>query len=303
MRCDEARENLPDYLTGTLEDDAGRSLVEHLDSCPRCRQEFEESGEFWESLSQIQVPAQEAADTRNVVMATLRWRSHMRTLVKAVAVILAVAGLAAGGSLLLKREAAGPAEPSTASVASDGMSRHEKGPANAPVTLVEYGDYECPPCALYRYPAIIDQLIEKYAGTLHYEFRHFPIVAIHPNAMQAAIVAEAASVQGKFWDMHNALLQSRSRWIRRADAADVFLELASEVGLDRDAFQRSLVAPELEERVREDLDAGRREGVVGTPTFILNGMKLDDAPRSFEDFDGLIMDSLRRLKLEEAQGR
>jgi protein-disulfide isomerase len=214
----------------------------------------------------------ERLEARAALIAELKWRSDMRFVLKAVVILVIAASLAAGAGFLLPGKSAG----------------HSRGSDSAPVVLVEYGDYECPPCFARQYHVIIDRLLQKYPQTVRYEFRHFPLEKIHQNAIPAAMAAEAAGAQGKFWEMHKLLLSSHPRWYRSSNARDVFVELAGKLGLDMTRFMSDLDSKSLEAKVRQDQTAGFEQGVQATPTFLMNGKKLDPVPDTFEAFDRLV---------------
>jgi protein-disulfide isomerase len=136
------------------------------------------------------------------------------------------------------------------------------------VTLVEYGDYQCPSC-LQAYPIMID--IQEHLGdTMRLVFRNFPITTAHPQAQCAAEAAEAAGAQGKFWEMHDYLYEHQSH----LDEAHL-LQYARDIGLDTARFERHLESHAFAPRVREDFQSGVRSGVNGTPTFFINGFRHD----------------------------
>jgi NhaA family Na+:H+ antiporter len=147
---------------------------------------------------------------------------------------------------------------------------HIMGRADAPVTLVEYGDYECPHCRQV-YP-VIAALQEALGDRLRYVFRHFPIRTSHPHAQLAAQAAEAAGAQGKYWEMHDLLFNHQDR-LEKVD----LLGYAGEIGLDVTQFERELDENSHAERVREDFTQGVHSGVNGTPTFFINGTRYDGA--------------------------
>ncbi|RPJ17002.1 MAG: Na+/H+ antiporter NhaA, partial [Chloroflexi bacterium] len=148
---------------------------------------------------------------------------------------------------------------------------------DAPVVLVEYGDYECPHCQEV-YP-ILHELKERMGNRVAYVYRHFPVSRQHPNAQLAAEAAEAASAQGKFWEMHHRLFTHQNEL-----GFDDLLRHASAIGLDMDVFRRELEEHTYAERVREDFMSGVRSGVNGTPTFYINGTRYDGA----WDFESLL---------------
>ena len=151
-----------------------------------------------------------------------------------------------------------------------GERDHVQGPAAAPVTLVEYGDYECPYCGA-AYP-IIKQVQARMGERLRFVFRNFPISTSHPHAEQAAEAAEAAGVQRLFWEMHDLLYENQKR-LRDEDLRGY----AERLGLDVESFAKELAEHVHAARVHEDFMSGVRSGVNGTPTFYIDGARHDDA--------------------------
>jgi len=147
-----------------------------------------------------------------------------------------------------------------------GSRDHSEGPADAAVTLVEYGDYECPHCGM-AYP-IIKEVQRRMGKQLRFVFRNFPIPDNHPHAIHAAEAAEAAGAQDRFWPMHDVLYEHQQK-LRDRD----LVEHAQALGLDAERFQRELVAHVHLPRVQEDVTSGVESGVRGTPTFFINGAK------------------------------
>jgi protein-disulfide isomerase len=145
---------------------------------------------------------------------------------------------------------------------------HAQGPADAPVTVVEYGDYECPHCG-HAYP-IVKQLQKNFGNKLRFIFRNFPLREAHPHAEEAAETAEFAASQGKFWEMHDLIFENQ-----RALGDRVFVQLAQKLKLDVQALAKSLNGGEFADRVQEDFSGGVRSGVNGTPTFFINGQRHD----------------------------
>jgi protein-disulfide isomerase len=145
---------------------------------------------------------------------------------------------------------------------------HIQGPADAPVTLVEYGDYQCPFCGA-AYP-ILKDVQARMGDGLRFVFRNFPISTSHPNAELAAEAAEAAAVQGKFWEMHDLLYENQDRL-----GGDDLHAYAERLRLDLETFDRALAGHAYAARVREDFMSGVHSGVNGTPTFYLNGSRYD----------------------------
>jgi protein-disulfide isomerase len=147
---------------------------------------------------------------------------------------------------------------------------HIQGPSDAAVTLVEYGDYECPYCGA-AYP-IVKDVQARMGERLRFVFRNFPITTSHPHAQQAAEAAEAAAAQGRFWQMHDVLYENQ----RRLGVQDLRC-YAEQLGLDVEPFDRELAEHVHATRVHEDFMSGVRSGVNGTPSFYINGARHDDS--------------------------
>ena len=151
-----------------------------------------------------------------------------------------------------------------------GKRDHAQGPADAPVTLVEYGDYECPHCGR-AYP-IVKEVQRRLGSKLRFVFRNFPLSESHPHAQHAAEAAEAAAAPGRFWEMHDTLYEHQQALDDRHLAG-----YAAKLGLDAKTFEQELHAHAHKARVREDFMSGVRSGVNGTPTFFINGVRFDDS--------------------------
>jgi Na+/H+ antiporter NhaA len=143
---------------------------------------------------------------------------------------------------------------------------HIRGPDDALVTLVEYGDYECPHCG--QAEMVIRELLEAFGDDLRYVWRHLPLNDVHPQAQMAAEAAEAAAAQGAFWPMHDYLLTHQDALVERD-----LQRYADEIGLDTDRFREELARREYAERVDDDVETADSSGVAGTPTFFINGRR------------------------------
>src|SRR5438477_8129024 len=153
---------------------------------------------------------------------------------------------------------------------SVGSRDHASGPKDAPLTLVEYGDFQCPHCGK-AYPIVKD--VQRALGSeLRFVFRNFPLTKIHPEAEHAAEAAEAAGAQGAFWQMHDRLFERQF-----ALDDDHLIEYAGDLSLDAARVGRELVAGTYAPRVREDFRSGVTSGVNGTPTFFINGQRYDES--------------------------
>lgn len=164
-----------------------------------------------------------------------------------------------------------------------GPSDNAKGPANAPITLVEYGDYQCPACSAFH--PVVESIFEEAAGNLRFVFRHFPLKNIHPNADMAAHAVEAAALQGKYWEMHDIVFERQAEWssLPRNSARNKMLEYAREIGLDADRLDEDMDSDVVNDKVDADIDGGEYAGVNSTPSFFVNG-KLVSGANSLEEF-------------------
>jgi protein-disulfide isomerase len=154
---------------------------------------------------------------------------------------------------------------------------HAQGPANAPLTLVEYGDYQCPYCGA-AYP-VVKRLQKTLGKKLRFVFRNFPLTQSHPYALVAAEAAEAAALQGKFWEMHDQIYEQQEFL-----EPDILVMWAKKLGLDLEKFSSDIRQGGISKRIKEDRSSGIRSGVNGTPTFYINGKRHDAAP----DYDSVL---------------
>jgi protein-disulfide isomerase len=154
---------------------------------------------------------------------------------------------------------------------------HAQGLPDAPVTLVEYGDYECPYCGR-AYP-VVKKIQTELGDRMRFVFRNFPLNTIHPHASVAAQAAEAAGAQGKFWEMHDLLYEHQDD----LDNADM-VQYALKIGLEVYRFEADVASEVFAPRVREDFRSGVRSGVNGTPTFFINEIRYDGG----NEFDALL---------------
>lgn len=158
-----------------------------------------------------------------------------------------------------------------------------RGAENAPVTLVEYTDYECPLCRAAH--SVVERLFEAEGSRIRFAVRHVPLVSRHEHAMDAAMAAEAAGRQGKFWEMHERLFRDPPQLER-----DDLLRHAGELGLDVERFQADLDNEDLARKIREQKREGVRSGLNTTPTFFINGERYD-GPQDFEGLSKAVRDA------------
>ena len=159
------------------------------------------------------------------------------------------------------------------------VTDHIKGNAEASVVLVEYSDFQCPACASFQ--PVMEQVMSAYGEKIRFEYKHFPL-PIHPYAQQAALAAEAAGQQGKFYEYHDLLFKNQQAWSQSVTPGSLFLQYAQELGLDMDKFRQHQKSSILRDNVRADMNEARELGLTGTPTFFLNGERME--MDTFEEF-------------------
>ena len=157
---------------------------------------------------------------------------------------------------------------------------HVAGPADAPLELIMYGDFQCPYCTAAQ--SIVARVRKRLDGRLRFAFRHLPLHEVHPDAQRAAEASEAAAAQGKFWEMHDALYANGGR-----SSFDDLAEVAGRLGLDVERFRAELIDGAYAGRVERDAEGARAAGIAATPAFIVNGV------HHTESFDaGSLVDAL-----------
>ena len=171
-----------------------------------------------------------------------------------------------------RKETAEAYEPPRLAVPVNPERDHTAGRVNASLTLVQYGDYQCPYCGA-AYPEV-KKVQEELGSKLLFVFRNFPLTNIHEFAMNAAETAEASAAQGKFWQMHDFLYEHQATLGDPSVAAGY----AKKLGLDRQRFEREIAKHVHQKRIKEDFNGGIRSGVNGTPTFYTNGVRHDGEP-------------------------
>ena len=162
---------------------------------------------------------------------------------------------------------------------------HHLGNVNATITLVEYGDFQCPHCR-HAHP-LIKRLLKERSIDLHFVFRNFPLNEVHPQAYTAAITAEAAGRQDKFWEMHDLIFENQDKLNTK-----FLMSLAENMGLDMKQFAKDFKSEELQSKIETDFESGIRSGVNGTPTFFINGIKLLTYDETYESLlDAVLLES------------
>lgn len=169
---------------------------------------------------------------------------------------------------------------------------HVKYSRDKKVTLIEYGDFECPSCAQY-YP-VVKEVAEKYKDHVNVVFRNLPLRQIHANAQSAALAAEAAGKQGKFFEMHDKLYETQTSWRgNTASQQKLFESYAEELGLNMDQFKSDYMSKEVADKINRDNSSAKQFGAEGTPTFILNGEKIE-SPAGIAEFEKVLDEAIKK---------
>jgi len=160
-----------------------------------------------------------------------------------------------------------------------------RGAVDPVITLIEYGDFQCPACRAYE--GVVQQLSKDFKDTLSFGYRHFPLVQIHQNALPSSKASEAAGLQGKFWEMHDILYEKQTEWSTASNSKEIFIGYAKNLGLDTVRFEKDMENADIAKKIEEDYRGGIRLDVSATPTFFLNGKKIKN-PAGMEEFKKLI---------------
>lgn len=172
-------------------------------------------------------------------------------------------------------------------------SNHTRGAGASGVTLIEYGDFQCPACKQY-YP-LVEEVVSKYSDDITFQFRHFPLTSIHPNAFAASRAAEAASKQGKFWEMYTKLYDGQNDWKDASPPNSIFEAYADQLELDIQKYKTDFKSTAVNDTINADLAEGGKLDITGTPGFVLDG-KLIKNPTSVEEFSKLIDEAIAAKK-------
>src|SRR4030095_4756058 len=199
-------------------------------------------------------------------------------------VIVVVVGLATLGSGTMLYRAKRPHIkniPESQSVPANGdkQSAHVRGNPDAPVTLEEFADFQCPPCS--QFAPFAEELLREYDSRLRVVFRNFPLPG-HEHAREAALAAEAAGLQGKFWEMHDTLYREQETWSKAPNARELFESYAGTIGLDLDKFKNDMDSEQARARVDADRQRGESLGIQTTPTLFINNQPLETKDKNPE---------------------
>lgn len=170
-------------------------------------------------------------------------------------------------------------------------TNHVVGAGTSGVTLTEYGDFQCPACGAY-FP-IVKSVRQHFGDQIKFQFRNFPLTQLHQNAMAAHRAAEAAGNQGKFFEMHDLLYQRQQAWSSTPNPGSIFEGYAQELGLDMTQFRLDVASQKTFDIINADIREGEKIGANSTPTFVLDGKKVDQNPRSLDEFIKLIDDAIK----------
>jgi protein-disulfide isomerase len=212
--------------------------------------------------------------------------------VKPVIVIILAVAIAAGAAVFLSRQPDQPPETNTAPLKPDFKGGgHFRGPENAELTLVEFGDYQCPSCGAYH--PFVKEILNRYPKQVRLEFHHFPLISIHPNSMAASKAAEAAGEQGHYWEMHDALFEYQTQWSDKPDPKPIFAAIANRIGINGTILVQRMDAPEFQQRILQDVERGNKANIQAVPTFFINGQEVH-IKLGMEDFVQVIEANLHK---------
>lgn len=186
----------------------------------------------------------------------------------------------------------------SATEASGNIGDHAFGKKDSKVVLVEYGDYQCPGCAQAYGP--LKAASEKYEKQIVFVFRNFPLTTIHPNARAAAAAAEAAGLQGKFWEMHDKLYADQASWkdLDPDQRTSYFASLAGTLGLDVEKFKTDVASEKVGKKISYDIELGKKAQVTGTPAVFLDGKNIGNAWQTEDKLNEAIEKVLKEKGIE-----
>lgn len=171
------------------------------------------------------------------------------------------------------------------------LTQHIEGSSTSGVTLVEYGDYQCPFCGQY-FP-IVKQVQTEFNDKITFQFRNFPLVSVHQNAFAGARAAEAAALQNKFWEMHDTLYETQTQWSSASDPTTLFKQYAQQLRLNVTQFQTDYASSKVNDLINADMAEGNKLQITGTPSFFLDGKQVQIG-ESVAAFEKVINDEISK---------
>lgn len=204
-------------------------------------------------------------------------------------ILAALVVLFAGLLLFNKKEANAPENGEAKTEARP--TSHKIGKGTTGVTLTEYGDFQCPAC--FRYYPVVKEIKRIYGDRITFQFRHFPLTQSHNYALLSARAAEAAGLQGKFFEMHDLLYENQQVWSAGSDPSKIFDQYAKQLGLNVDQFKKDMASEAVNDSVQADLAVAHKNEYSSTPTFEINGKKIEN-PRDLESFQKVIDEAIKK---------
>jgi protein-disulfide isomerase len=218
----------------------------------------------------------------------------MKRLLPFAIIIVVLVGAVAAGWVVLRSardQKNGPTPtPDPAGQVKGAEPPHVRGNAAAPVTLEEFGDFQCPSCGTYE--PELKKIEAEFGDKLKVIFRELPLLPMHEHALMAAQAAEAAGLQGKFWEMHDLLYENQSKWVEQKDLVPVFVDYAKQLGLNPDQFMKDLSGETVTQRIFQDGKRAHSLGLKGTPSFFVNGKEAKDEQWKPEGLRQMIRDAI-----------
>jgi protein-disulfide isomerase len=210
-------------------------------------------------------------------------------------IIVVLAGAVAAGWAVLRssreqKNAAVTPTPDPAHEVKGAEPAHMRGNPNASVLLEEFGDFQCPSCGTYH--PELKKIEAEFGGKLKVIFRELPLLPMHEHALMAAQAAEAAGVQGKFWEMHDLLYDNQTKWVEQKDLVPVFVDYAKQIGINPDQFMKDLNGETVAQRIFQDGKRAHSFGLKGTPSFFVNGKEAKDEQWKPEGLRQMIRDAI-----------
>jgi protein-disulfide isomerase len=210
-----------------------------------------------------------------------------------IVAVVAIATLGSGAMLYrakLPRSLTIPEDKSISQKKADAESMHIRGNVDAPVTLEEFGDFQCPPCG--GISVFLDELVKEYEPNLRIVFRNFPL-QMHEHAREAALAAEAAGLQGRFWEMHDLLYREQASWSKADNTRELFESYAGMIGINVDQFKKDMEGEKARERVDSDQERANSLGVKVTPDVFINDRQLGPTDKTPEGLRAAIDAALK----------